>query len=287
MNITKSILATEICNYLNYALKGDFNKSEMIDNINELKESIEYDINNGGKINCTKDFLERLEEQLDNLVLSDTIYIEEIIKVTTWINQVKDFMINEYKSSSTDQYICLKNADWIPDSTVKHLNGDDYEILKVFDNNNLLLQSKKSGAILVGEHTYNYILLNKETNAYKIGITWDTGNYLDKNKFDIKKDMKNLISQYGISESNAKETFYNNFKEEFKSLQGLISNPLVSKEFKNNATNVLEHDFKGINTLAQLEESIQLNKFNDHYKKYCFEIKLNEDKHKKKPVKTR
>ncbi|MDR0925525.1 MAG: hypothetical protein LBN31_14370, partial [Hungatella sp.] len=85
---------------------------------------------------------------------------------------------------------------------LRNMNGSDYLVLAVWNQNNLLLYAQSDGQILVGAGTAYYKRMPKEGYLSKdseiLGVEWDHGTYLGQ---DITKiDLERLKREYGKSE---------------------------------------------------------------------------------------
>lgn len=97
--------------------------------------------------------------------------------------------------------------DFRQGEVLHNLNGSDYSVLMVLNQNDLFLMALKSGQFLIAEGTRAYARYLKEgicsEDCIVRGIEWDRGIYLGNNLSEI--DMDSIQKEYGINRNEVQE----------------------------------------------------------------------------------
>ena len=97
--------------------------------------------------------------------------------------------------------------DFRQGGVLHNLNGSDYSVLMVLNQNDLFLMALKSGQFLIAEGTRAYARYPKEgicsEDCIVRGIEWDRGIYLGNNLSEI--DMDSIQKEYGINRNEVQE----------------------------------------------------------------------------------
>lgn len=97
--------------------------------------------------------------------------------------------------------------DFRQGEVLHNLNGSDYSVLMVLNQNDLFLMALKSGQFLIAEGTRAYARYPKEgicsEDCIVRGIEWDRGIYLGNNLSEI--DMDSIQKEYGINRNEVQE----------------------------------------------------------------------------------
>lgn len=97
--------------------------------------------------------------------------------------------------------------DFRQGEVLHNLNGSDYSVLMVLNQNDLFLMALKSGQFLIAEGTRAYARYPKEgiypEDSIIRGIEWDRGIYLGNDLSEISID--SIQKEYGINRNEVQE----------------------------------------------------------------------------------
>lgn len=97
--------------------------------------------------------------------------------------------------------------DFRQGEVLRNMNGSDYSVLMVLNQNDLFLMALKSGQFLIAEGTRAYVRYPKEgiysADSIVRGIEWDKGIYLGNDLSEI--DMDCIQKEYGTTRHAVQE----------------------------------------------------------------------------------
>lgn len=144
-----------------------------------------------------------------------------------------------------------------------NLNGNDYLVLAVFSEKNLLLMSQRDGQYILADNTVMYERSPKEGSISEDsiirGIEWGSGTYLGHDLTQI--DLPGIIQEYGKApEITTIEDFRREARRRFNVYQWLTKDEGIAFAVQWAAEESMRAEF-GTTTLREFESNLQEGRY--------------------------